>query len=986
MLKSILAKILNKKDNPINSKSNQKKLKQYNDLINITNHYEQELMGLDDVQLKEKIELYKKDLTNPVLFLNLNSITKKKELKQKLDDLAYCLALIRESSKRLLGLRPYNVQLIGATVLINNAIAEMKTGEGKTLVAAISAIYQAIHKKQVVVLTVNDYLSKRDMELLHPLYSYWGLTVAHNPITISKFNFDFKKEIYQSDIIYSTSSEFCFDYLRINYAKNENEVFDTLNYFDEQERNSRFIIIDEADSILIDQANSPLILSEKVDTPVKDIELAKQIADGVLIPSKYDNINNVFEGQHLLSEIMEIEKLSYQTEEEILNNRNEPDGDFYYDKATRSINIFESGYKKIEDFLLKNNFILKTNDLYSIDNHFMQFITAALQAKYGYEKDVDYLIKDDQIVIIDANTGRLNIGNRWSKGLHHAIECKENVPIQSQSRHIASVTYQNFFNLFTSKSGMTGTAYTEHVELKEIYNLDVVIIPTNKPVVRVDHDDLIFITKKAKYNYLKDMIVEKHQKGQPLLIGTPSVQVSEEVEKVLSSLGFKYELLNAKNHEREAEIIANAGKCDAITIATNMAGRGTDIILGGKLEENTKVQLENWQNNRNKVIQVGGLCVIGIDKNEHKRIDHQLLGRAGRQGEVGESVFLISLEDSLITDNLNPNFLDRVINAINNSPIDKEKVLNSNNALIGMYSVKTLFDNVQKQIAKKFFDYRKNTLKFDNILHTQRSAFYKIRKDMVNASQKEVQKYIEEYFYQYLDYKMSLSEVSFEDDDFIKKLIQQIHEYNGYTEKKIIDFIYVELNNKINTLQSMFDSGKTQEELIHFATNILIWIYNTRWNDIKVIEGQKSKENFEKTTILDIMDNMWSELLDEIDNIKKSSYLSVYAKKNPIETYRQEVHQLFMNIIQQIPVQTIVEISKHNMDINLIDLSNLQDYQFSKEISEMTKEELEEELRSLTSQLLKAEQLKLNHEQQVNGINDVNTVKEINKDDQVNNK
>lgn len=986
MLKSILAKILNKKDNPINSKSNQKKLKQYNDLINITNNYEQELIRLDDVQLKEKIESYKKDLTNPVLFLNLNSITKKKELKQKLDDLAYCLALIRESSKRLLGLRPYDVQLIGAAVLINNAIAEMKTGEGKTLVAAISAIYQAIHKKQVVVLTVNDYLSKRDMELLHPLYSYWGLTVAHNPVTVSKFNFDFKKEIYQSNIIYSTSSEFCFDYLRMNYVKNENEIFDTLNYFDEQERNSRFVIIDEADSILIDQASNPLILSEKVDTPIKDIELAKQIVDQVLIPSEYDKIESVFEGKYLLSDVMEIEKLSYLTEDEILSKRKEPNGDFYYEKGERTINIFETGYKKIEDFLLKNNLILKTNDLYSSDNHFIQFITAALHAKYGYVRDVDYLIKDDKIVIIDANTGRLNIGNRWSKGLHHAIECKENVPIQAQTRHIASVTYQNFFNLFTSKSGMTGTAYTEKVELKENYNLDVVIIPTNKPVARIDHNDLIFITKKVKYNYLKDMIVEKHQKGQPLLIGTPSVQVSEEVEKVLLSLGFEYNLLNAKNHEREAEIIANAGKFGTITIATNMAGRGTDIILGGKIEKNTQEELENWQNERNKVIQVGGLCVIGVDKNEHKRIDLQLLGRAGRQGEVGESVFLISLEDSLMIDNLNPNFLERVVNAIKNSPIDHEKVLSINNALLGIHSIKTLFDSIQKQISTRFFEHRKNTLKFDNILHTQRNAFYKIRRDIVSTSQEEVQKHIREYFYQYLEYKMSLEDVVFEEDSFIEKLIQQIHEYNNYSEKKIVDSIYVELNDRMNTLRSMFDSGKTQEEVIHFAANILIWIYNTRWNDIKLIEGQESKENFEKTTIIDIMDNLWIEFLNEIETIKNSSYLSVYAQKNPIETYRQEIHQLFMNIIKQIPVQTIVEISKHNMDINLVDLSKLQDYQFSKEISEMTKEELEEELRSLTSQLLKAEQLKLNHEQQVNGINDINTVKEINKDDQVNNK
>ena len=970
-----ISSIFKKNDNPLLSRSNQKKIKKYQKIIDKINNHYQWVADLSDDELKEKVNEYKAkinktDSVNEIVHKNLNQIKSERELKIKLYDVEYCFALIRESAKRTLKLNPYDVQLLGSMVLLNGSIAEMRTGEGKTLVAAMTAVYQALHQKQVFVLTVNDYLSNRDMHLMNPLYDYWGLSAIDNPRQENLKEYQSKKEIYQSKIIYSTSHELCFDYLRLNTVKQKEDVF-FYPYADTEELNDCFIVIDEADSILIDNAKSPLILSEIENAPLNDILFAKDLVKNVLKRSQYDEkvYSNIFN---------EVEVLSNQTEKEM---NEKVDGDFFYNEAERSINMFESSYKKIEEYLLSKGFLLKSNDLYSGKSEFLKHIYNAIQAEYGYHKDVDYLVQNDQVIIVDKNTGRLHLKGRWTNGLHQAIECKENVTIQPEDKTSAQITFQSFFSLFQQKSGMTGTAYTEKEELWDIYHLDVVVIPTNQPVIRIDHPDMTFLTESAKYNRLKEYILSKHQNGQPILIGTPSVTISEKVETLLKELNVKYEILNAKNFEREAQIIENAGRLGAITVSTNMAGRGTDIILGGKLQlghdndENILLQ-QQWNEERNLIMESGGLCVIGVDKNDSRRIDNQLIGRAGRQGECGESVFFVSLDDGIITNNVKPSVYQSIYNIACKVGLDDTKALSEQNMYFGSGNWMQLVPMAQREIEKRYSSYRKNTLKFDRVLHMQRLAYYKQRMNVLENSNQEIKQLIEQYFYDFVihqlnvkhpdiitkeKYKSNTGQESYalsgDDMLFLNGLKTIIHEYNQYTEKTILDKIATEINDKVNLL----DQYATIDNAIQMTAAILIWIYESRWNVIKIMEGQDSKQDFERATILNVMDELWSGLLESLEIIKQSSALSVYAQKDPLQVYIQEAHSLFLNILDNIPIKTITDISKVNMDINLLDLSNIQNYHFSKDIADMSKEELEEELRALTSQLMKAEQLKLHN-------------------------
>ena len=970
-----ISSIFKKNDNPLLSRSNQKKIKKYQNIIDKMNNNYQWVNELSDDELKEKVNEYKSkinntDSVNEIIHKNLNQIKSERELKIKLDDVEYCFALIRESAKRTLKLNPYDVQLLGSMVLLNGSIAEMKTGEGKTLVAAMTAVYQALHQKQVFVLTVNDYLSNRDVQLMKPLYDYWELSSIDNPRQENLKEYQSKKEIYQSQIIYSTSHELCFDYLRLNTVKQKEDVF-FYPYADTEKLNDCFILIDEADSILIDNAKSPLILSEIENAPLNDILFAKDLVKNVLKRSQYDEkvYSNIFN---------EIEVLSNQTEKE-LNEKT--DGDFFYNEAERSINMFESSYNKIEKYLLSKGFLLRNNDLYSGKSEFLKHIYNAIQAEYGYHKDVDYLVQNDQVIIVDKNTGRLHLKGRWTNGLHQAIECKENVTIQPEDKTSAQITFQSFFSLFQQKSGMTGTAYTEKEELWDIYHLDVVVIPTNQPVIRIDHPDMTFLTESAKYNRLKEYILSKHQNGQPILIGTPSVAISEKVETLLKELNVKYEILNAKNFEREAQIIENAGRLGAITVSTNMAGRGTDIILGGKLQlwhdndENILLQ-QQWNEERNLIMESGGLCVIGVDKNDSRRIDNQLIGRAGRQGECGESVFFVSLDDGIITNNVKPSVYQSIYNIACKVGLDDTKALSEQNMYFGSGNWMQLVPMAQREIEKRYSSYRKNTLKFDRVLHMQRLAYYKQRMNVLENSNQEIKQLIEKYFYDFVihqlnvkhpdiitkeKYKSNTGQESYalsgDDMLFLNGLKTIIHEYNQYTEKTILDKIATEINDKVNLL----DQYATIDNAIQMTADILIWIYESRWNAIKIMEGQDSQQDFERATILNVMDELWSGLLESLEIIKQSSALSVYAQKDPLQVYIQEAHSLFLNVLDNIPIKTITDISKVNMDINLLDLSNIQNYHFSKDIADMSKEELEEELRALTSQLMKAEQLKLHN-------------------------
>lgn len=929
---------------------NKKIIEKCQETIKKTKQYESNLLSLSDSELKKQVQDYLLKLKGLDTHDKIMQPLNKNNEKEKMDDIAYCFALIKETSDRILKLRPYDVQMIGAMILLSNSIAEMKTGEGKTLVSAIAAIYQAIHNKKTFVLTVNEYLSKRDYESLKPLYDYWGLTSSYNEKNINEndkneVDYDLKTKCYQSDIIYSTSRELCFDYLKINTIKDKKDLF-----FDTEKMNHDFfVIIDEVDSILIDNAKSPFILSGVIEANVNDIQFARTIAIDVLKPSLID-----FE--HVEYDQRVAEAMGYDFKQE---------GDFYYNKSEKKIDFFESAYEKIEQYLIDNKFLLRTNDLYSENAQLLKMVENAIHAEYGYIRDVDYLIKDNKAIIIDRNTGRLHMTGRWTEGIHQAVECKENIPIQAEDRVLAQITFQNFFNLFSLKSGMTGTAYTEKEELASIYGLNVVIVPPNKKMQRIDKPDLMFVKESEKYEYLKNLIAKKHQAGQPLLIGTPSVKISEKVEVLLKELELQYEILNAKNHEREAQIIANAGRLNAITISTNMAGRGTDIILGGVLKDNRTE--EEWEKERNEVISKGGLCVIGVDKNESRRIDNQLIGRAGRQGEVGESVFIVSLEDDLIKDNLKKSVYDLFLNTLNKLNPDPKEPLPNQSGLSNIVA------QAQQAVESYGFVTRKAALKFDNVLNQQRTAIYGQRKKILISNADEIKNIIDDYFQDYVRHQLSKSKyIDFVNMESLELLTQDnlvnifnelIGQYETYTEKHILENIQADLEKKKNELNnSILNNTSNIKELITNCKDILVWIYNQRWHSIKIMEGQESQQNFERATILNAFDENWSSILQELTSVRKASQLSIYAQKNPLYEYQKQAFNLFKDVMLNIPVQVVTDISKVNMDINLLDLSKLNDYQFPKDISEMTLEELEIELRNITSQLMKTDLHNIYHE------------------------
>ena len=914
--------ILNFFKNKLNH--NQKVLNKYQKSIDKINNYEKEYESLDDIAFKKAIMDYK------------SSNNKSVEMS---------FALIREASKRVLGLRHYDVQLMGGLVLFENAIAEMKTGEGKTLVSTLPAIHNALIGRKVFIVTVNDYLSKRDMELLKPIYDYFELSVSYNPKMYGEnVNFEVKKTVYQSNIIYSTNNELCFDYLRSNTVKEPENEFLNDNDLD-------YVIIDEVDSILIDDAKSPLILSDTKEISMENIHFALDLVKNILIRSDVDQ-------EFFHNTIIEIESLRSATKD----SYDGVNGDFYFDNATRQINIFESGYEKIEKYLFEKKLITDTNEHFQSNSPIMNYINNAIQAEYGYFINRDYLVKDGRVIIIDQSTGRLHENGRWRNGLHQAVECKENVEIQPENKTIASITYQSYFNLFKNKAGMTGTAYTEARELFDIYDMETIVIPTNKEIIRTDLADRMFISKAVKYKKVMEYIIEKHNNQQPILIGTPSVYISEEIANLLDKFELQYNLLNAKNHEKEALIIENAGKLGAITIATNMAGRGTDIILGGNIsraleetddpEKQSDIFLE-WKNERDKVIEAGGLCVIGVDKNDSRRVDNQLKGRSGRQGEVGESLFFLSLDDVLLTDNTKPEVL-----------IFAQKFFSKNSAYQDRH-IETSFGSwsntlaqSQQRVENRNFNIRKHTYQYDANLNEQRYAFYKKRKEVLHANPEELNNIFKTYIELYIQYKINLwfekNEKDIHDiDNVIIALKDIFSEINSHTQ----------LNLKEQTsllITNAFNDSKTVEELIFTSVDLFEKIYNERWNAIKIIEGQNSQIDFQRLTILETMDETWSWYLDELDTIRSSSQLSVYAQKNPLTQFKIMSHELFMSVLNEIPIKSIDKMVQENMDLDLVEIQNLQDYEFSKELSEMTPEELQVELRMLTDKLMKTELLAIN--------------------------
>jgi preprotein translocase subunit SecA len=767
-----------------------------------------------------------------------------KTLKEKLSNdynennphniLPLAFAAVREASKRTLGLRHFDSQMLGGISLAEGNIAEMKTGEGKTLVATLPAFLNSAIGNKTILVTANDYLARRDAEWMRPIYEFLGLSVG---IVTSNQVIEEKIVAYKCDIIYATNNELGFDYLRDNMAHSvEQRVQCSLD----------FAIVDEVDSILIDEARTPLIIS---GPSAESSEMYKQIKK--FIPK------------------LVLQKREETDEKPLLD---EERGHYLIDEKNRSVELTDDGYLLVENLLEEANMLVTSEGLYSRSNlKIMKFVQATLKANYLFKKNVDYLVRNNEVLLIDEHTGRTMPGRRMSEGVHQALECKENVAIQRESQTLASTTFQNFFRLFKKLSGMTGTADTEAVEFSQIYGLDVIIIPTNVPMARKDHNDLVFLTTNSKYKALIKEIEELREKSSPILVGTVSVESSEEVSEYLKNKKIPHQILNAKHHEKEAEVIANAGKPGMVTIATNMAGRGTDIVLGGKKEDQGE---EEWKLNNSKVLEAGGLHILGTERHESRRIDNQLRGRSGRQGDSGYSKFFLSLEDDL---------LRLFISDARRATFEK---LGMGDDHIEAKMLSRGIENAQKRIESRNFDARKNLLEYDDVSNDQRQAIYSLRNQLL------------------------------EEDDISE------------TIEAIIEQQFEEITNMFiprDSIQSQWKSGELDTYLKE-KYSLNIDIYNKIINDKKlipetiiklVIETAKDRylikysnlgENkllLEKQVMLQVLDVHWKEHLAEIDHLRNSVGLRAYAQKNPKNEFKREAYSMFESMLSEIDSETV---------------------------------------------------------------------------------
>ncbi|MGJ0289369.1 preprotein translocase subunit SecA [Aliarcobacter cryaerophilus] len=778
---------------------NDRVVKKYKNIANEITNLEAKYSKLSDDELKAKFNEFKKEVQND-----------EKSLDSVLKDV---FAITREASVRSLGLRPYDVQLIGAMVLNDGNIAEMKTGEGKTLVGAIAVCLNALSGKGVHVVTVNDYLATRDANELKPLYEFLGYSVG--ALSDAVRDDDIRREQYACDITYGTNSSYGFDFLR------DNMVYDLK---DKVQRGHHFVIVDEVDSILIDEARTPLIISgptnHKNSNYVKANEIALKLVRGELIEPK--------------------------------NASEKPTttGDFIVDEKNRAVSLTEEGHIKAEE-------LFGVENLYSIENAMLSHsLDQALKANYIFQKDVDYVVKDDQIIIVDEFTGRLSEGRRFSEGLHQALEAKEKVAIQEESQTLADTTYQNYFRMYKKLSGMTGTAQTEATEFAQIYNLDVVSIPTNVPVKRIDKSDLIYKSEREKFEAVCEKIKYYHEKGQPVLVGTASIEKSEKLHKILSDKKIPHTVLNAKQHEKEGKIIADAGQKGAVTIATNMAGRGVDIKLTPE------------------ILALGGLAIIGTERHESRRIDNQLRGRSGRQGDVGESQFYLSLEDNL----LRIFGSDRIKSIMERLGIKEGEFIESK-------MVTRAVENSQKKVEAMHFESRKHLLEYDDVANEQRKVIYSFRNDLLKEDY-DISSKIDENRVEYvqnllseLNITQALSEDEFDYEQLVAKLKEELH------------FIV-----KIEDIKS-----EDYEALENRLVQILKDVYEQKMSKV----GDKQKSEIERILYLQILDNAYREHLYAMDTLKTGIGLRGYNQKDPLVEYKKESYNMFIDLVSNIKLEII---------------------------------------------------------------------------------
>ena len=814
---------------------NDREIKALTKEVEKINALESEYEKLSDEDLKNKTNIFRERLQNG----------------ETLDDiLVEAFATVREASKRVLGLRHYDVQLIGGMVLHQGKITEMKTGEGKTLVATCPVYLNALAGHGVHVITVNDYLAKRDRDQMSRLYGFLGLSSG---VILNGLPTEQRKKSYNSDITYGTNSEFGFDYLRDNMVSSLDQKV---------QRELNFCIVDEVDSILIDEARTPLIISGAAEDKIKWYQISFQVVS-------------------MLNRSYETEKIKNIKEKKAMNIPDEKWGDYEVDEKSRVIVFTEKGVKRVEE-------ILKIENLYAPEYvELTHFLHQALKAKELFKRDRDYLVRDNgEVVIIDEFTGRAMEGRRYSDGLHQAIEAKEGVKIASENQTLATITLQNYFRMYKKLSGMTGTAETEATEFMHTYGLEVVVIPTNLPVIRKDDADLVYKTKKEKINAIIDRIQGLYEKGQPVLVGTISIKSSEELSELLKKRGIPHNVLNAKYHAQEAEIVAQAGRYKAVTIATNMAGRGTDIMLGGNPEfmalaevgsrederfpETLAKYQEQCKEEKEKVLALGGLFILGTERHESRRIDNQLRGRSGRQGDPGESEFYLSLEDDL----MRLFGSERVM-----VWMDRLKLPEGEPITHGM--INSAIEKAQKKIEARNFGIRKNLLEFDDVMNKQRTAIYESRNEALAIDNLKdrimgmLHRNITEKVYEKFAPEMR------EDWD-----IDGLNEY-------LKDFyVYEEADDKAY-LRS------TKEEYAERIYNALVEQYNNKEAEL----GSDLMRKLEKHILFDVVDNRWRGHLKSLDALRESIYLRAYGQRDPVTEYKLISSQIFEEMIATIQEQ-----------------------------------------------------------------------------------
>ncbi len=829
--------MLNKVFGKVFGSRNDRQLKKLHATVEKINALEAPFEALSDDELRQKTEEFRE------------RINKGETLDALLPE---AFAAVREAGKRALEMRHFDVQLIGGMVLHQGKIAEMRTGEGKTLVATLPAYLNALSGKGVHVITVNDYLAKRDAEWMGKLYGFLGMTTG---VTISGLDHAEKQAAYAADITYGTNNEYGFDYLRDNMA------FSTA---EKVQRGLNYAIVDEVDSILIDEARTPLIISGPADD---SSERYKQI--NKLIPT--------LQRQELPAE----------------GGEPEGPGDYSVDEKAKQVFFTEEGHQKIEEMLAAEGLLQEGESLYGSANiGLMHHLNAALKAHALFQKNVDYIVKNNEVVIVDEFTGRTMPGRRWSDGLHQAVEAKEGVKIQAESQTLAAITFQNYFRVYEKLSGMTGTADTEAFEFQQIYDLEVLVIPTHRPMKRIDYGDLVYLTVNEKYNAIIEDLKECHERNQPVLVGTASIESSELLSQALTKAGIKHEVLNAKQHEREAEIVAQAGRPGALTIATNMAGRGTDIVLGGNLEaelaalgasdEKTIERVKNeWQKRHDQVLESGGLYIISTERHESRRIDNQLRGRSGRQGDPGSSRFYLSLEDNLM----------RIFASERVSSMMQKLGMEDGEAIEHPWVSKAI-ENAQRKVEGHNFDIRKQVLEFDDVANDQRKVIYDQRNELMEAD----------------DIYDTIEAIR---NDVVNDLIDTYIPPQSIEEQWDVPGLEDALENEFSQRMPIAE-WLEQDDALHEETlrKRVLEEIEQAYAEKEAQVGAEVIRHFEKAAMLQVLDGLWKEHLAAMDYLRQSIGLRGYAQKNPKQEFKRESFDMFTQLLDRIKLEVIKILSR----------------------------------------------------------------------------